>query len=123
MPSTLSEKLIKGSENAVSITLTENGTAISVSSTEIVISLFRPYDETRAVLTITRSPTGFGVAYTDGVITLTPADLSEDLGVLKNGRVYRAKITIKTATQTDGVVYGGNDSDAIIYFVVSALPA
>lgn len=118
----LTDYLIKNSENAITLTLTEDSSAIGVSPTEISISLYKGYSSTRA-LEITRSPTGDGVAYSSGVVTITPVDLTEDLSTLIDGQLYRAVFLIKTSSQPDGVVFGGNDSANKIWLMVSTAPA
>lgn len=117
----ITEAFIKNSENPVSVTLSEAGAPIAVSPTEISISFYEGYSLSR-VLEITRTPTGDGVAFSSGVVTITPIDLTEDLSVLKDGRLYRAKYVVKTASQGT-VVFGGNDSDNVVCMLVSTAPA
>lgn len=114
----ITEQLIKGSDNIITLTLTEDGTAISSTATQIDITFYIGYG-LQPALTITRTPTGNGVSYSGGVLEITPSDLTEDLTLLSNGRIYRAIIKLTTVGEPDGVVFGGADSDAQIYFHIS----
>ena len=107
--------LVRDSDNQITLTLTEDGTAISNTPTQIEIDI-------GGVIQITRSPTGDGVAFSSGVLTITPSDLTEDLSSLQAGRLYRVKIVITDGSQPDGVVFGANDSDAKQYFLISDRP-
>ena len=114
----ITERLIKGSDNIISLTLTEDGSAIASTATEIVIKLYQGHG-LQSALTITRTPTGDGITFVSGLLEITPSDLTEDLSVLVHGRVYRAIITVKTVGEPDGVVFGGADSENKIYFHIT----
>ena len=116
----LTEYFIKGSDNGVVVTLTEDSSAISTTATEINVVMYKAWSAQPA-LTITRTtfPEN-GVAFNSGVLTITPGDLTEDTSVLTDGHVYRVVITVESAGETNGVVYGGDDSSDKLWFLVSA---
>ena len=111
----LTDYFIRNSDNIITTTLIEAGAAIVVSPTEIVIDI-------DGLVTITRSPTGDGVSYADGIVTLVPGNLTEDLSALADGQTYKVRIIIKTVPQPLGIVFGDGDSANQLRFVVSTKP-
>ena len=107
---------IRDSDNILSMTLTEDGDAILVTPTEIDI-IFGD-----SVVVINRTPDGNGIAYSGGVLEITPSGLTEDLSDLIAGHLYKMKFVIKTNEDLAGVVYGGNDSVNKQFFLVSDSP-
>ena len=108
------DAFIKGSGNPIELTLKEEGVAISNVPTELVI-------EIGSVVTITRTPDGDGVTFAAGVLTIVPAELTEDVSGLLDGNLYPVRIKFSDAQNTD-IVYGGNDGTGRIYFLVSTAP-
>ncbi len=107
----ITEDLVIGSHNEIVLTLTEDAAAIQVSPTEISIDI-------GGLVTITRTPTGDGIVYAAGVITITPALLTEDLSALRKGKLYPVKIKLKAASDPSGVVYGAGDSTGRLHFLM-----
>lgn len=111
----VTEPFIKGSDNQIVLTLTEDGQAISGAWTQIDIFIGH-------AAKITRNADGNGVALdtATGVLTITPGDLVEDLAAL-SGK-YRVQIVITDPTNDDGAVFGGADSDQL-FFMFSEKPS
>jgi hypothetical protein len=107
---------VRGSDNIITMTLTEDGSAIASSPTEISIDI--------GDVTITRTPDGNGVSFAAGVLEITPGDLTETaaLATLVAGQIYPVLITIKTAGDLNGVVFGAADSINKQWFEISDLP-
>lgn len=105
------EHFIKGSENRVVLTLTEDGVAISGAWTQLDIFI--------GDLQITRLVDGDGVSLdpVTGILTIIPADLTEDLSALLAGSRHRVQIVVTDATNDDGAVFGGDDSDQLTFFI------
>lgn len=112
----ITEHFIKGADNQITLTLTEDGTAISGAWTQLDIWI--------GSLRITRTSDGGGVTLntTTGRLTINPADLTEDLGSLVVGEKYRVQIVITDATNDDGAVFGGSGSDQLT-FIISEKPS
>lgn len=110
------EHFIKGSDNQISLTLTEDGDAIAGQWTSLEIWI--------GDLQIQRAADGDGVALntSTGVLTITPADLSEDLSSLVVGETYRVQIVVTDAVNDDGALFGGNDSPEWLEFQISQKP-
>ena len=111
----LIDHFIKGSNNIISLSLQEDNEDIASVPTGIDIFI--------GDVQITRSPDGNGVTYTAGVVDINPGLLTEDLTSLVAGNQYRVYVTITTAQDVQGVVFGGDDSDDKLYFNVSDAPA
>jgi hypothetical protein len=114
--SDLTENFIKGSDNTVSITLTEDETAFALTPTEISVVI-------GDVVTITRSPSGAGLSYSGGVLLdIVPRTLTEDLSALGDGSTHRVKVVVKTSSETSGIVFGDDDYAEKLYFKISSNP-
>lgn len=107
--------LIKGSNNVVTVTLTEDGSAIGGAWTELDI-----YIGTDA-FNIHRTSNGNGVALAAGVLTINPGQLTEDLSTLPSG-LHRAYVRIKTSTNAQGAYWGADDTPGQLHFDVSDPP-
>jgi len=112
------DSFIKGSNNIITMTLTEDGSPIGSSPTQIDID-FLDVLTGAVILNITRSPTGTGITFSGGVLEIEPGLMGEPLTELVAGELYRIIITIITASEVQGVIYGGDDSDAKQFFLVS----
>lgn len=110
------EFFLRGTDNQISITLTENDVAISGAWTRLEIWI--------GSLEIERNVDGNGVALntSTGVLTITPADLTEDLSSLVDGQEYDVLVRVVDSGNDDGAVFGGEDSDARLIFKVSTPP-
>lgn len=104
------ERFIKGSHNTIKITLSEDGAAIDASLTQITISF--------GDVTITRTPTGSGVEFLSGVLTITPALLTEDLSSLESEQVHPVVIETQDSSNPNGVVWAGIDSGNELRFLI-----
>lgn len=114
------EDFLKGTNNVIALTLTEDGAAIAGAWTEVEISIGEWDDSVQ----ITRTADGDGVALnaSNGVLTINPGQLSEDLTSLVAGE-YPVYVRVTDATNPDGAVFGGSDSTDRLVFVVSEPPA
>lgn len=112
----VTEHFIKGSDNQIVLTLIEDDAAISGAWTQLDIWIGDVH--------IQRAVDGNGVALdpATGVLTITPADLIEDLSELQPGTKRRVQIVVTDATNDDGVVFGGGGSDELL-FLISEKPA
>lgn len=113
----VTEHFIKGSDNQIKLILTEDGSAISGAWTRLEVWI--------GDLEIERTTDENGIALntSTGELTITPADLTEDLSSLVVNRLYRVLIVLVDATNDDGALFGGNDSTDRLYFLVSELPS
>lgn len=110
------EDFVKGSNNVVTLTLDEGGTAITGAWTELDIRI--GVDG----FAINRTSNGAGIALTNGVLTINPANLSESLASLPCGR-HRVTVRVKDGTtNTTGAYWGAADSDPLLAFDVSDPP-
>lgn len=109
----LTEHFIKGSDNAIKLTLTEDGSALSGSWARLEVWI--------GSLEIQRTSESNGIAFSAGVLSITPADLTEDLSTLIAGRLYRMQVVVANAGG-DEFVFGGNDSANKVYFEISDKP-
>ena len=109
------EHFVKGSDNAITLTLLEAAVASTITATEINIDI-------GGLVTITRTPDGTGIAFVNGVLTITPRSLTEDLSALKVGQLYRTKVVVKSSGATSGVVFGASDSNTRLFFLVRSNP-
>jgi hypothetical protein len=112
------EQLIRASDNQIKLTLTEDGTAISGNWDAIDIHI--------GDVTITRTGNANGITFANGLLTINPGDLTTAeqtaLDGLQAGRRYRTQIVVTSATNDDGAVFGGDDSDRL-YVYLSDKPA
>jgi hypothetical protein len=111
--------LIKGSDNAVTVVLTNDGDPIVVSWTEIDVYIGRP-----ALVTINRTDDEDGVEFAAGELSITPADLLQPerdaIAALADDTLYELWVRVKDAINDDGVDFGANDSeDAVLVYVQS----
>lgn len=115
----ITEHFIKGSNNVITVTLKEDGSAITGSWSALNIHFCSPNDLSTAVLTITRTSNSSGIALSNGVLTINPANLSETLTSLVVGRLYRIIVKVTDATtNTTGAYFGEEDGDERLYFLV-----
>lgn len=119
----ITEHFIKGSDNEITLTLTEDEAAISGAWTDLDIDLCAPNDLSTTVLNISRASNSNGIELTSGVLSIVPGALTETLTPLVVGRLYRVFVTVKTATQTYGADFGRGDSTNQLYFLVEARSA
>ena len=114
----LTENFVKDSNNIISLTLTEDGTAISGAWTDLDIDFYR---NGTLALNISRTADGTGVALntSTGILTINPAQLSETLTDLIAGVLYRIFITVKDSTNPEGAIFGAEDSTSRLYFLVT----
>ncbi len=110
------DRFIKGSDNDITLTLTEDGTAISNTPTDLTVDI-------GGLVSINRTtfPSN-GIAFASGIVTITPGDLTEDLSALLDGTVHRVKVVFIDGSNPNGIVYGGNDSANLQYFEISTTP-
>lgn len=107
--------LIRNSDTQIKLQLLEDDVAISGAWTQVDVHI--------GSVTITRNADGNGVALStgDGTLTLTPADITEDLSGLVAGRTYRGYVVVTDAINDDGIVWG-NDGHDRLFFVISDKP-
>ena len=105
---------IRGSDNIISMTLTEDGDPIATSPTEINVVF--------GGITITRTPDGNGISFSGGVLEITPGDLTEDFSGLISGKLYPVEVVIKGPGDLNGVVFGGTDSINKQFFLIDDNP-
>lgn len=112
------DHFIRDSDNIISLTLTEAGSPIASSPTEITV------DIGDGALVVTRTPDGNGISFSGGVLEISPGDLTEavDIAALVAGMVYPVEILIKTAGDLNGVVFGGADSINKQFFQIHDIP-
>lgn len=106
------EYFVKDSDNAIVLTLTEASSPTALTWSSITFAF--------GGITITRTPatSGNGLTFSSGIATLTPAKLTEDLSNLTN-KLHRVYITIVATEAPNGAIWGDNDTDTIVYFLVS----
>lgn len=105
------EKFIKGSDNEITLNLLEADSPVMLSWTSLTIQV--------GSFSITRSGNGNGVDFTDGVLTITPGDLTEDVSALANVR-HRVYVDVISPSTPNSVVFGADDSESALYFSVSS---
>lgn len=115
----LTETFIKGSDNAISLTLTEDEEAVEGAWDSISIHIGDP-----SLVVITRTNDGDGVTFSvvTGVLTIKPGELTEDISALVNGRLYRVHIVVVSASNPDGVDFGADDSSTRLHFLIDERP-
>lgn len=108
------EQFIRGSDNQIKLTLTEDGEAVAGAWTELDICI--------GPVQIHRDADGNGISLSDvtGLLTITPADLAVDeiaaLRALSARQSYPVKIIVKSVLNDDGAVFGAG-SDRIIFTI------
>ena len=111
----ITEHLVQDSDNTITLTLTEAGSAIALSWTRLDIAF--------GGVTITRTVNENGITFNSGVIDLTPGSLSTAEKVLVTAlvkpKLYRTYITVIADTEPSGVVFGASDSDNKLYLYVT----
>lgn len=110
----MTEDFIKGADNQIVLTLTEDDEAISVAWTRLDIWI--------GELQITRLADGDGVALdpATGILTIRPGDLTEDLSSLVAGSLHRVQIVVTDAANDDGAVFGVSNP---LLFLIADKPA
>ncbi len=113
----VTKAFVKDADNVVELDLTENGSPLTNTPTEIKL-------EIGSVITITRTPTGTGIAFDTGTgrLTVTPADLTEDLSGLVVGTLHKVRVLFTDSTNTNGVAYGAGDSAGRVFFKIETAP-
>ena len=114
------EHIIRDTDNQVTMTLTEDGSAITGAWTGLSVWIGS------VELDRVADADGITLSTSTGVLTINPGDLEAGektaLAALTAGKRYRGRITVTTAVNDDGAVFGGDDSPSI-YFVLSDKPA
>src|SRR5688572_27020675 len=109
------ENFIRGADNQIKLTLTEDGEAISGAWTGLDIWI--------GSVQLTRAEDGDGITLdtATGLLTITPANLTTDekteLDSLSIRIGYRVKIIVTSALNDDGAVFGGDGSEKIIFMM------
>ncbi len=111
------EVLVRGSDNALDLSLTEDGVEPGFTPTRILVRLENG-------ITIDHStPFTGGMDFVSGNLQITPGDLTpEDLSTLVQGQRYRVKIRLFTSEHTNGVVFGEDDQETHYYLTVQDVP-
>jgi len=103
---------MKGANNPVTLTLTQDFVAIGSSYTSLVVEI--------GPVTLTRSANGNGVSLLSGVLTLNPGQINDDITNLIAGEVYRVVVRVVHSGAQQGQIYGGDDSEDVrVYLNVS----
>jgi hypothetical protein len=114
------ENFVRGGDNQIKLTLTEDGAAISGDWDALDIWFGGVH--------LTRSENGDGITLdtSNGLLTLTPADLLADeiaaIRALSARESYRVRIVLTSVVNDDGAVWGGNPALTDIIFVISDKP-
>jgi hypothetical protein len=107
------EYFIRGSDNQVKLTLTEDGLPVAGAWTSLDIWIGDDVQITRA-----NDGDGVTLSTTTGILTISPADLTApeiaELAELSTLKLYRVRIVV-TSGLNDGAVFGGPGSDAILF--------
>ena len=116
----ITKAFIKGSDNQIVVTLTENGVGITGTWTSLAIFIGYP----TAIVTINRTSDQDGVALntSTGVLTITPGKLTENLAALLSGALHRVWVKVISTANPEGVDFGAKDSDAKLYFEIQDRP-
>ncbi len=113
------EQFIRGSDNIVKLTLTEDGTAITGAWTGLSVYV--------GGIAITRAADGNGVALSTstGILTISPGDLTApevaSLATLEANHLYPVQIVVTSSANDDGAVW--QPPDARILFHITDKPA
>ena len=114
----ITERFIKGSDNVITLKLLEGGVQISGAWTFLDIYIGNP-----VVLTISRTSNSAGVALTNGLLTIQPSQLSENVAPLIAEQVYPVFIKLRDATTHQaGAYFGAKDSINKLFFEISDPP-
>lgn len=108
----VTEHLVKGSDNPVTLNILEDGSPLQGTWTELTINIGS------GLVVITRAADGNGIAFASGVLAITPSLLSESLAALVVGNLYPVVIAVKGATSTEGYHYGALDSSSRLWFEI-----
>jgi len=106
----ITEHFIKDSDNLITLTLTEDGSAITGSWTQVDVYI--------GPVTISRTSEVGGITFSNGVLTIQPGNLTEDLTALTVG-LHRVYIVVISGSNINGVYFGADDSTDSLYFQVS----
>ena len=105
------ERFLKGTDNQVVLTLTEDGQPVDIRiATRIDIDI-GPY------VNISRTSSEDGVDFSTGDLIITPGDLAEDLTGLPES-IIPTSVTVYDIQNTNGARFGGADSDPRLMFSV-----
>lgn len=110
------EYFIRGSDNQIKLTLTEDDVAIFGAWTALDIHI--------GSKSIHRDGDGDGVSLdtATGLLTISPGDLTveeqADIALLTANCMYRTRIVVTSTLNDDGAVFGGAGADPL-YFHVS----
>lgn len=105
------ERFLKGSDNKIVLTLTEDGQPVDIRiATQIDIDIGN-------FLKITRTTSENGVDFSTGDLIITPGDLTEDVSVVPD-QFIPTLITVYDIQNTNGAKFGGADSDPRLMFSV-----
>ena len=104
--------LVRGQDNEIQMTLLESASPINPTWIELEIDI-------GGVVTITRTNEVNGITFSNGIVGITAGKLTEDLSGLYTPWLYPGYVTVKTASDPNGVVYGASDSGNLIWFYVT----
>lgn len=107
----ITKRFVKDSDNEIKLRFTENGSAVSITWTEIQLQI--------GSLVLTRTANERGIDFTSGILTVTPGSIDEDLSSLITGSLLRCYLTVKSAVFINGVIFGASDSENSFHFVIS----
>ena len=115
----ITEHFLKSTNNIITLALTEDGTGISSTWTDLDISICDP-DSLVEQLNISRAANGDGIALTTdtGILTIDVGRLIEDLSTVFVGRLYRVFITVQDSLNPQGMRFGKGDTASRLFFRV-----
>lgn len=112
----ITEHLVAGSDNTITLTLTEASSPISLVWTQL--------DVVFGGVTITRTANGDGITFSGGVLNLIPGSLTTAekavITALPKPKLFRTYITVTAASEPSGVVFGASDSENKLYLYVTS---
>lgn len=108
---TVTEYFIKNSDNAITLTLTEDGNPAVISWTSLTVQI--------GTVSITRAADGDGITFASGILTIIPGQLTEDLTDLRADDTLRVFVRVISAGAPTGVIFGADDSDSVLQFAIS----
>lgn len=116
------EHWIKGSDNAITLYLLEDDDPILGVWNELRIAIGDP-----VLVAITRLGDGDGISFAGGTLSIQPGALTaqeilDTNAALRDDRVERVSIRIKSSTDINGVHFGEDDSDDRLYFHIHNPP-
>lgn len=115
------EVFIKGSNNRIELTLTEDMVPVDGVWQQIDIFIGNP-----PVVTVTRLPGDPGIDITAGVLNINPAALAltqAELDALVDGALHCVWVRLTSSADPDGVDFGAPDSIDTLHFLISERPA